>query len=121
MPGMEADRSMAPVPALIVSPEVEENVPPMVPVTVGVGLVPLWQNDEPLKLNVAVVPGFTVTVVAGEVAVQPPALVTTTVKEPPLVAVNVLEAEAGPWLVLPLKNWKVLPVPAGAVSVTLPP
>ena len=96
---------MVPVLGSMLRPAGAENVPPLVPVMVGVGLVPLWQKAELLKLNVAVVCGFTATGVAAEVAEQPPALDTTTVYEPPAEAVNVLEAEAAPRLVVPLKNW----------------
>ena len=38
---MEADKSIAPVDASILNPEVELNVPPVVPDIVGVGSVPV--------------------------------------------------------------------------------
>ena len=47
MPSVEAARLMAPVAALMLRPVAELKVPPLVPVTVAVGLVPLWQNGEP--------------------------------------------------------------------------
>ena len=37
---MDAVKSISPVEAFILNPVVELNVPPLVPVTVGVGLVP---------------------------------------------------------------------------------
>ena len=45
---MELARVMAPVEAFTVRPVVELKVPPAVPVTVGVGLVPDWQKVVPL-------------------------------------------------------------------------
>jgi hypothetical protein len=56
----------------MVKPVVEANVPPAVPVTVGVGLVPVAQNGEPLYEKVAVVAGLTVTVAVAVMAAQPP-------------------------------------------------
>jgi hypothetical protein len=70
---------MAPVVASRVRPEVELNVPPVVPVIVGVGFVPLAQYDVAPYANAAEVAGFTVTVVAADVVVQPAELVTVTV------------------------------------------
>ena len=37
---MDADKSISPVDALMLNPVVELNVPPVVPVTVGVGSLP---------------------------------------------------------------------------------
>ena len=37
---MDADKSISPVEALIINPAVELNVPPVVPVMVGVGSLP---------------------------------------------------------------------------------
>ena len=49
VPGVEDVRAMAPVVGVRPKPEVEENVPPAVPVTVAVGAVmPLAQNVAPL-------------------------------------------------------------------------
>jgi len=43
VPAVDADKSIAPVDASIVKPDPELNVPPLVPVTVGVGSVPIVQ------------------------------------------------------------------------------
>ena len=40
VPAVDAVKSISPVDALILNPVVELNVPPVVPVTVGVGLEP---------------------------------------------------------------------------------
>ena len=45
---MELVSVRAPVAEAIVRPVVELKVPPVVPVTVGVGLVPDWQKVAPL-------------------------------------------------------------------------
>jgi hypothetical protein len=88
VPGVEAARSIAPVVALMLRPVVELNVPPIVPVIVAVGLVPVWQKGEPLKLKAAVVWGLMVTVVVAVAAAQPPeaATVFVTVKVPAVLA-----------------------------------
>ena len=40
VPDVDADKSISPVEAFILNPVVELNVPPVVPVTVGVGSLP---------------------------------------------------------------------------------
>jgi hypothetical protein len=64
---------MAPVAALMARPVAEENVPPLVPVTVGVTAVAVLQNEllAP-KLKVAEVAGAMVTVEVADAAEQPP-------------------------------------------------
>ena len=51
VPAVEVDRSISPVDALILNPVVELNVPPVVPVMVGVGLVPDLQNTMGFPVN----------------------------------------------------------------------
>ena len=48
MPAVLLPSVMVPVVASTVRPVVELKAPPLVPVTVGIGLVPDWQKGEPL-------------------------------------------------------------------------
>ena len=49
---MDADKSISPVDALMLNPAVELNVPPVVPVTVGVGSLPDTQYSADAYVNV---------------------------------------------------------------------
>ena len=74
---MLAARLMAPVAASRLRPVVLLKVPPAVPVMVGEGLLPLWQNVLLAYEKAAEVAGFTVTCMAEEVAEQLPVVTTT--------------------------------------------